>query len=448
MENNCAKVSTYDAIVVGGGFKGMMTAFGLLKSGKSVAIVESANELGGFMSPIKYKGAALDKGPQFLDGMSQAQKRLLDDIMPPDAPLTELEFSYASYWNNQTTKNFAIPDYRTLAEPAKAMLLYETLNQSVLIEQPNKGGALADEFAEHSVGYITQWCKKFLLQGAQGLSALNRNFITFYGRKLLLDEALSVRLKQLPELDNLLAAEKKFIAHDTFNLYPKGQSMGAFKEAFNHKLKALGVKCWLNSECAAITKQHNGYLCTIKTAQSSMQLYTEKVYLTATIESSQQLLLGKNTIASFIKPVSQVFYYVELAQHLALPFYTMNYSADSIARVTYFSDFASDTQNHKPVLCIEVPTPVGSAIWLNPEQHFETVQHELREMGITGATEFKAFKIPSTYRALRLGYEQELERLFKQVQDKYGNELVIINPNLLTRSSIMHDLHEIGVLDY
>ena len=132
---------SYDAVVVGGGFKGMMTAYGLRQQGMSVCIIEKGHQLGGFMSPMSWNGTDIDKGPQYLDGIAEPHKRILDDIMEDHEPLASLDFSYASYWNSTWTDGFALPDYRSLPMEQRANVLYETLNQP---QTPAAGDCIAD----------------------------------------------------------------------------------------------------------------------------------------------------------------------------------------------------------------------------------------------------------------------------------------------------------------
>ncbi|WMS89947.1 NAD(P)-binding protein [Pseudoalteromonas sp. HL-AS1] len=447
MENNRTKVTQFDALIVGGGFKGMMAAYGLVKQGQSVVIVESASELGGFMSPLQWKGAELDKGPQYLDGISEKQKGILDDIMSEHEPLTPLCFSYSSYWNNVTTQGFAIPDYRTLPLAERSQILFETLHQQ--FDASSKGAVISDDFTQQNLKssqYIQSWCHKFLGTDAEKLSVINKNFVTFFGRKLLLDNSLSIELKKLPLLDNVLAAEKKSVNHQTYNLYPKGKNLGYFRQAFVAKLNELKVTSLVNSKLVNVIKDKECMAATIEDDLGAFEIKAKNIFFTGTVESTEKILLGTNNLAPLVKPVSQVFYYAEMSKYQDLPFYLMNYSSDSITRVTYFSDYAADSENGKPIICIEVPADNTSSIWQDPDTHFMQVKQELQGMGVLNITDFKAFKIPSTYRLILKGYESAYEDLLSKVSLRYGAGITVLTPHLLTRASIMSDLSNAGVL--
>ncbi len=437
-------MDSYDAVVIGAGFKGMMTAYGLVKSGMSVCIIDKSRELGGFMSPMQWQGVDVDKGPQFLDGISEAHKAILDDIMGDYEPLTELKYSYGTYWNGIYTEGFAIPDYRTLPVQDKALVLLESLCTPV---EPVSNSAISDMYSkdmEKSYSYIKNWCNKFLQNNAEDLSILSASLATFIGRKLILDNDLSLILKQVPLLDDIIAARKTTIDHGTYNLYPKDKNLGYFRNAFEEKLLALGVICQLNTEVTEVTRS-DGHVVTLR---NGVQIRAGAVYCTSTIESTESLFLGTNEITSFISPVAQVFYLLELDLSSELPFYIMNYSDSSISRITNFTAYANKSRNGKSILCVEVPTRIDSDLWENPELHFDTLRNEIEEMGIdtVNLNAHQAFKIPSTYRALLIGYEEKLAYINNAIVDRHGSDIHILTPHLLTRTSIMNDLTSKGVL--
>ena len=57
-----------DAVVIGGGITGLVAAHGLRKSGKSVALLEASQTLGGCIGSVRAGGYIADKGPQSLVG--------------------------------------------------------------------------------------------------------------------------------------------------------------------------------------------------------------------------------------------------------------------------------------------------------------------------------------------------------------------------------------------
>ena len=126
----------------------------------------------------------------------------------------------------------------------------------------------------------------------------------------------------------------------------------------------------------------------------------------------------------------------------------MNYSQASVSRVTNFTAYANKSNNGKSILCAEVPTTTDSAIWDDPESHYVGLCAEIDAMGINtkNVCNHQAFKVPSTYRVVLCGYEKQLQTISDSVFDEYGDNVHILTPHLLTRSSIMADLTERGIL--
>ena len=61
-------------LILGGGFRSMVAAYALSKSGEKVVLVEKSHNLGGFMTPIKWKDFWIDKGPQFFDNFEATDR--------------------------------------------------------------------------------------------------------------------------------------------------------------------------------------------------------------------------------------------------------------------------------------------------------------------------------------------------------------------------------------
>ena len=348
MENNRKENkmnnNLFDAAVIGGGFKGMMTAYGLIRQGKSVCIIDKGEQLGGFMSPMNWQGVDVDKGPQYLDGISEAHKIILDEIMEGHEPLDSLNYSYGSFWNDTYTDGFAIPDYRTLAKEDKATVLFESLTRSHKVDASGSIADLYDEGTKKSFSYIDQWCRKFFQNDSRELSALNQNLATFFGRKLLLDNDVSLTLKKTPLFDDILAAKKVGIDHQTHNLYPLNKNLGYFKDAFVGALERSGVDAFTGCEVVSADRGVNGYDLKLSNQQT---IKTDEFYCAATIEATEHILLSTDTISKYIQPVAQIFYLFEIELEQELPFYIMNYSSSSVSRITNFTAYANTSHNGK-----------------------------------------------------------------------------------------------------
>ncbi len=441
--DDCGR-ETYDALVVGGGFKGMMTAYGLCKQGYSVCIIEKQHQLGGIMTPIAWKGAEIDKGPQYFDGVSQVQKNILDEIMPADSPLQPLDYSYASYWNKKITNEFAIPDYRTLPKEEKSQVFFEQL--SLLNDGHQDLLSLSDSIhpeANICRKYYQHWCKKFFHHDLGELSNINRQQATFFGRALLFDSDLSKELKKLPLLDRLLAIQKKNVSHETFNLYPVGKNVGFFNAQLISKLMAFGVNIKTAVSLTRLVSSKSNFLVEL---DSQAQIHAKNIHIAGPLESLEYSLLGTERLRERIYSVPILFYLISLNVSPELPFYLMDYSDHSISRVTNFSSYGNAIPSGGSVICVEAPTKVSSKQWTDPDTHFPILEAELQDLGVHGIEEHKVFRIPHTYRVALAGYEEVFDQVRSHILNEYGSKLNILTPHLLSRASIMDELLEQEIL--
>ncbi|MGI9395598.1 MAG: NAD(P)-binding protein, partial [Boseongicola sp.] len=108
-------MNKFDVLVVGGGFRSIVAAWGLARQGEKVALVEVGAQIGGFMSPINWDGFIIDKGPQFFDNFEPQDVELVHEILGSDI-MEEVGFEYGSFTGGTLNCDFAIPDWQALGE--------------------------------------------------------------------------------------------------------------------------------------------------------------------------------------------------------------------------------------------------------------------------------------------------------------------------------------------
>ena len=94
-----AKIN-FDAVIIGSGYRAMVTAYLLLKKNKKILIISNSNNLSGIMSPLSWKGGKFDKGFHFFDGISEQQKFFLYEFVGKNI-LHDFGFGGASLTNNK-----------------------------------------------------------------------------------------------------------------------------------------------------------------------------------------------------------------------------------------------------------------------------------------------------------------------------------------------------------
>ena len=63
------KMKEFDNVIIGSGFRALITAYFCLKKKKNVIVISNSKNLSGVLKPIEWDGAKIDKGYQFFDGL-------------------------------------------------------------------------------------------------------------------------------------------------------------------------------------------------------------------------------------------------------------------------------------------------------------------------------------------------------------------------------------------
>jgi len=98
----------YDAIVVGGGVGGIVSAIRLATAGRSVALYERNEQLGGKLAVRERDGFSFDTGPSLLTLPSLFDEvfRLADTSLASEVELVRLDPSFRYFWPDASTVTF------------------------------------------------------------------------------------------------------------------------------------------------------------------------------------------------------------------------------------------------------------------------------------------------------------------------------------------------------
>ena len=88
-------------IIVGSGFRAMMTAFYCLKKSNDVTLLSKSENIYGVMNPIKWLGGNFDKGYHFFDGFNIRNKKILEEFVNKEN-LYDFGYGAATYTNKKT----------------------------------------------------------------------------------------------------------------------------------------------------------------------------------------------------------------------------------------------------------------------------------------------------------------------------------------------------------
>lgn len=255
-------MENFDAIVVGGGMAGLSSAAFLTLTGRSVALLEKHDKVGGFASSFKHRGVSFDIG---IEGVRELAS---DSFLPPflrwwgvDLPLEERHEIMVVNTDRESyrIRGDAARDDLIAAFPASAGRIdcFFGLNARIIAEMTDGPAPTPPS----DMGLI----EKF----AFGMSSLTK-------RPNLLRHGLRNCSKVIPELfddgDLARVASSKTledmvylgVAHrwESFTsgkiMYPVG-GMGALPDAIATSIHSHGGKVFLSAEATVIRQVASGY---------------------------------------------------------------------------------------------------------------------------------------------------------------------------------------------
>ncbi len=446
---------SYDWLVVGGGFRSIIAAYGLARSGQSVALVEQGKTIGGFMSPIKWGDYWIDKGPQFFDNFEKRDLDFFNEMIGSDI-LDDIGFSYSSYLNGKKTDGFAIPDWRNYGDKFAKSVFDDRLGaqmgrNSEEVSQANSINSLADYIAydggEQLKTQLSGMCRKFLRSQPEDLSVSAATLVTFLGRKLLFDQETSLNLKKSPMIDEFLAAQKVQVGEVRYNLYPKGTSLETVRVALEQALLRVNVDILTET---SIEDYGSDKKCATTTNGG---LNYGKVFMGCDIRDSEASLLGTRDILDLTHILPEIFHcYVVPADSVDQAYYMVDYEENHLsARMTNFCNYMGCVdEDGLGVICVEQPIDRDSEEWENPEKDQHKIFNETVEAGNLSCDSFKtakSFRIPSTYKAPKIGMEAAVSQFRDEIKTRFGADFVIPDALTLTRKSAMDDLRQLNIIE-
>lgn len=437
----------YDWIVLGGGFRSMIGAYALAQKGHSVCLIESAKQVGGFMSPIPWEGFWVDKGPQFLDNFDASDRAFIEEMVG-EGVLEDIGFSYCGYINNTRTEEFAIPDWRTYGEQFVKDVFFD------LIERNREEVGVAEDFsqllAKDGGTYISpiqnEMCRKLLLHDASELAPEVASVVPFLGRKLLFEDAISKELKKSDFLDRILAAQKVTAGQSVYNLYPKGKNLDAVRIAMVEALTRIGVALMVETSIEKIDKN-------AKAAHLSNggALNFESILFGCHVAEAEKLIFEESSISENLINLPEIFHmFLVPAKDMHESYYLYNYDLEHVTtRITNFCNYSGylDDEGYG-VICAEQPVKRDSEQWQTPDIDQARVFEEMRQAGMVGDhyKKAKSFLVPSTYRLPRPGYGDIVAEFMERVCTEFGPDYVVPDSFNLTRKGSFDSLRKAGII--
>ena len=439
------KFNNKKIVIIGSGFRALMTAFFCLKYSNDVSLISNNENIHGVMSPIKWLGGNFDKGYHFFDGFNVNNKELLENFVGHEN-LYNFGYGASTYTNKKIYYDHGIPYW-----PHKSSYFaFNALVQYFLKLLKNEKNNLKsyNDLLKLYPSNISNVLKKACLRNTnlepEKLSHLVCGFSHFLCfRQTLLPDFLSNILKKNDFFNSRIASRRKTLNLDMISLYPKGKHIGYIAGIMENKLRKLGLK-FIVSQKTKIIKENN---------QISMNcdgnlFNTDIIFLTTELDSSLNLFDEKITDKQNNHYVSQLFYYF-LTKKIFSKYQYVHGNDVNIHtnRATNFSLYGEKTDENESVISAEVPTKIDSELWNDPEKYRDVIWNELNCMKMVDKNQkyinYKIFNLKKTLAIPLVDFEESLSKFNNLLSTKYLNKVILPGVGTFTRNIFIESLREI-----
>ena len=432
-------------VIIGSGFRAMMTAFYCLKESNDVTLLSNSKNIHGVMSPIKWLSGNFDKGYHFFDGFNEYNKKILEDFVGAEN-LTNFGYGAASYTNKRIYPRHGIPywPHKGVFFSLNSLIQYFFLIFSKKKKDIKSYKDLLDTLPSNINKVLQKACFRNTNIRAEKLS----HFVSRYShflcyRQTILPDFLSNILKKINFFNSRIAARRGSLALDEISLYPKGKYIGYISKIMEEKLIKLGLKFIVSKRNKIFNDGKN-----MSIDFDGKKINPNFIFIVTELDDALNLFEEKITEKKNNHFVSQVLYY--FATDKLYSNYQYIHGNDTniyINRATNLSLYGEKTDANEYVISAEVPTRTDSEIWKNSEKFKDTIWKELKLMGIAGKeqnyTNYKIFNIEKTLSVPLIDFDNSLEKFHNLLKSKYQNKIILPGVGTFTRNIFMESLNSI-----
>lgn len=413
-------------IVVGGGFRGIVTADLLRARGNKVVLVERAQDLGGVLVSRQWNGFWLDNGCHLFanddDESTAVTLTILGDAAAPVA------VRYASVTNGVKTDGTAIPDLAAYGPEYAQRIQTEltgagddgacrNLRERFDVRFGRTAGALVDS-AFHKV-YRIESSK--VEADALRLTPFRRiQFLEANKARALkgLSSALDQRVAAPSQDDPMRYSGATKQGYPHRNFYPIGRGMRTFGELAAARLKSVGVDLQLGVGIAGLKEHSSGV--ELKLADGRV-LEADHVAWTATTDAFARLQGMHDAISPYTHRLAMVLYYFAIPKDAEGPYtYVHDFDRDHrVYRASVPGSYALDAcPPGQSYVCAEVPTSLESPEWDDPDALRDVIWDEVRALGVAQGIPIDAChaKVAGAIVLPLIGYSEALRKALAQFE--------------------------------
>ena len=420
----------FDIIIIGTGFRALVTSYLALKKNKKVLIISNSKDLSGVMGPITWKGGSFDKGYQFFDGIDKSQKLFLTKFVGNNL-LHDFGYGAATLTNNKILPGHSIPywPHKGFFYSLKLTISHFLNYRSDIKDRINYAKSykdLLELLPKITKKFLENECERILgLNSSQVSYSLEKTLPKFCFRQSILPPNISNFLKKKSNyLSSTIATTRNSLKLDCISLYPKGKNIGVASDAMKKKIVDLGVKI-INSNETKIFNLENNF---IKVKSEKAVFKAKKIYVLTDLDDAVSLFTNKVSETKSIHYLPQIFYYFTSNKIKSKFQYVMNNNINNLVnRANNHSLYGEKTENNKNVISAEVCDNKNEILQKNPEKFIDKVWEELRSMQMVDKIEkisdYKIFKINKTLPIELINYSKTLKNLKLNISRNFNNQI-------------------------
>jgi len=437
-------------LVVGGGFRGIVVADKLRKSNK-VNLVEKLPYIGGILYSEKWNGFYLDKGIHIFDNTNDYDTKLIQKILKNK--YLKISVKYGSRITNQTSDVVAIPDFTTLSNTLQIKIARE-LFECTFTKKNSKNlhEYLINNFGKTAGKYFINAAKKYFAIDPKELSPdAYRNHPVSRGR--FFNNEISSFLKNFEEFENKIALPvyndpmqwHKDISDKSYRyFYPVKKGLRGFSDNAIEYLKKMNVDVSTNVFLNALKQKKGKLHCGF--SDGTEKIYDYVVWTTNPTHLLKIISKTKSTLNSGIHFVPMIiFYFVVDLKNINDFTYIQDFTTDTIAlRGAVTGLLGKQVINNKTYIDVEVPTKIGSKIWLHPEQFYERIWKDVVKMGLVKGKmpKTKKFvKTPFSFRAAKKKFSTSNQALENKIKN-FSNKIILMEQENSQLFKILQSLNK------
>ena len=447
-------MKTYDWLVVGGGFQGVIATSILAEKEKSIAILDRADGLGGVLRGKEHNNLILDFGCHVFNNDKSDVTAIMRGIMKDAHHPIFIE--YAAVTEGHKREELAIPDFTFWPKEKQIGAFYEALCNAIKREKGCNDFDNLQEWMNNGFGEEAGKIVGKIMEKASNYKASDLDQSAVYRTPLACvhlidDDEMVLKLKQtFPELDKVMAlpsqkdemrfyreAQKDF-EYRTF--YPSNNGMRGFGECAEKYLSERDVDFLLGRSIKSVKNAPTSGV--IVTLDNDEEIQVGNLVWTLDVGFLSSLLFQENPLENHALkvPMTLFYYFVDYDEKPAYD-YIHDFRSDTTAYRMSAPGFYGKQVNDKnqSYYCVEVPSSTDSDVWKNSEKYYDKVWEQMIQVGLVKKgkpQESFHLNSPMSYPMMRKGYKPFYNQIVSRVEKEFP-AVVNVNMNAYTKNEMV-----------